>query len=111
MQGCPHPVARSAAGLRVSGRTTSDRRAEGSVPVPQLTRDKVVHIVGRSRVDDHAVAEIIRTGASETELVEAVNRVMRGGEVGAEKMRTGAPRVKAVCDILTTSIIDLSEPE
>lgn len=79
--------------------------------MPRLTRDRVMHLVGRSRLDDHAIAEIVRTGASDTELIEAINRVSRGGEVGAEKMRPMSRTVKTLCEILTTSTLDLSEPE
>lgn len=77
----------------------------------RLTRDTVLHLVGRSRLDDHAVAEIIRTGATAPELVEAVNRMMRGGEVGAEKMKPMTPTVRTLCEILATSAADLSDQD
>jgi hypothetical protein len=78
--------------------------------VPKLTRARVLHLVGRSRADDHTVAEIIRTGASEPQLVEALNRITRGGEIGAEKMKPMSPTVAALCEILMTAPDDLSEP-
>jgi hypothetical protein len=69
--------------------------------VPRLTRERVLYLVGRSRLDDHAVAEIIRTGATDLELLEAVNRVTRGSsDVGAEKMKPISRTVAQLCDIL-----------
>ena len=80
--------------------------------MPRLTRERVVGIVGRSRLDDHAVAEIIRTGASDLELLEAVNRVTRGSsDVGAEKMKPISRTVASLCDILAAAGQDLSEPD
>lgn len=79
--------------------------------MPRLSRERVLSLVGRSRLDDHAVAEIIRTGATDLELLEAVNRVSRGSsEVGAEKMKPMSRTVAALCEILLTSSDDL-EPE
>jgi hypothetical protein len=63
----------------------------------------VQHLVGRSRLDDHAIAEIVRTGASETELIEALNRVVRGSEVGAESLKPMTLVVARLCDILATA--------
>lgn len=77
----------------------------------KLTRERVLHLVGRSRLDDHAIAEIMRTGATESDLLEAVNRVMRGNEVGEEKMRAMSQTVRTLCNILATSAIDLSDPD
>lgn len=78
----------------------------------RLTRERVVHLVGRSRIDDHAIAEIIRTGANDLELLEAVNRVTRGSsDVGAEKMKPISPTVATLCDILATAGYDWSEPD
>lgn len=75
----------------------------------RLTRERVLHLVGRSRLDDHAVAEIVRTGATEAELLEAVNRVMRGTEVGEEKMKAMSPSVRKLCSILATSAVSLGD--
>lgn len=78
----------------------------------RLTRERVQTLVGRSRLDDHAIAEIIRTGATDLELLEAVNRVTRGSsEVGAEKRRPIGRTVAILCDILAAAGQDLSEPE
>jgi hypothetical protein len=77
----------------------------------RLTRERVLHLVGRSRLDDHAVAEIIRTGASEPELIEAVSRVMRGSEVDAEKMKPMTRTVAKLCEILMTSGDVFGEPD
>lgn len=79
--------------------------------MPRLTRERAVQLVGRSRADDHAIAEILRTGASESELVEAINRVVRGGEVGAEKMKPISRNVAVLCDILATASDPFAEPD
>ncbi len=80
--------------------------------VARLTRERVVSLVGRSRLDDHAIAEIMRTGASELELLEAVNRVTRGSsDVGVEKMKPMTRTVAALCEILAIAGFDLGEPD
>jgi len=80
--------------------------------LPKLTRDRVLTLVGRSRIDDHAVAEIIRSGATELELLEAVNRMTRGSsDVGAEKRKPMGRTVAMLCDILAAAGQDLSEPD
>lgn len=71
--------------------------------MPTLTRERVQQLVGRSRLDDHAIAEIVRTGASESELIEALNRVVRGSEVGAESLKPMSLNVARLCDILATA--------
>lgn len=76
-----------------------------------LTRERVLSLVGRSRIDDHSVAEIIRTGATAPELIEAVNRVVRGSEVSLERLRPASPRVAALCDILQSAGDDWSETD
>lgn len=75
----------------------------------RLTRERVLHLVGRHRLNDHAIAEIIRTGASEAELIEAVSRVLRGGEVAAERPRPMSRRVAMLFEILNTGGDELSE--
>lgn len=77
----------------------------------RLTRERVLHLVGRSRLDDHAVAEIIRIGATDAELIEAVSRVMRGSEVDAEKMKPMTRTVAKLCEILMTSGDIFGEPD
>jgi hypothetical protein len=67
--------------------------------------------LGKSRLDDHCIAEIVRTGASESELIEAVNRVARGGEVGAEKMRPIGLNVARLCEILVAAGDPYSEAD
>lgn len=76
-----------------------------------LTRSTVLRLVGPTRLDDHAIVEIIGTGASEPELVEAITRVSRGTEVGAEKMKPMSPKVASLCEILMTSSLDWDEFE
>lgn len=70
--------------------------------MPRLTRERILQVVGASRVDDHAIVEILRTGATEVELIEALNRITRGSEVGAERMKPMSRTVAALCDILST---------
>ncbi|MBK8175401.1 MAG: hypothetical protein IPK66_09140 [Rhodospirillales bacterium] len=80
--------------------------------MPKLTRDRVVSIVGKSRLDDHAIAEIIRTEANELDLVEAISRVTRGSsDVGAERRKPISRTVVLLCDILAVAGFDLSEPD
>ena len=73
----------------------------------RLTRQTVLSLVGRNRIDDHTIAEIIRTGASDLELLEAVNRVTRGSsDIGAEKMKPISRNVATLCDILAAAGYD-----
>ena len=84
----------------------------GRATLAKLTRERVVHLVGRSRIDDHAIAEIIRTGATDLELLEAVNRITRGSsDIGAEKMKPISRTVATLCDILATAGYDWNEAE
>lgn len=75
----------------------------------RLNRDKVLHIVGRNRIDDHTIAEVVRTGATEKDLIEAANRIMRGGDLSAENMRPMSPEVRRLCDILAASAMDFGD--
>lgn len=70
-----------------------------------LTRRAIVELVGAARLDDHTIVELVGTGATQSELVEALNRVTRGGEVGAEKMNPMTPRVRRLCEILQSSAL------
>jgi hypothetical protein len=79
--------------------------------VSRLTRERVQQLVGKSRLDDHCIAEIVRTGANESELIEAVNRVARGGEIGAEKMQPIGLNVSKLCEILLSAGDPYSEPD
>lgn len=77
-----------------------------------LTRSAILRLVGPTRLDDHSIVEIIRTGATQSELVEAISRVSRGSsDVGAEKMKPMSPKVATLCEILTTSAEDWDEAE
>lgn len=69
-----------------------------------LTRDKVVEIVGQA--DDDVIAEVIATGASEKELLEAWTWL--AGHDAVEEPRPHQPkgRVGRLCDILSAD-----EPE
>lgn len=77
-----------------------------------LTRSAILSLVGPTRLDDHAIVEIIRTGATQPELVEALSRVNRGStDIGAEKMKPMSPKVAALYEILTTSSGDWDDDE
>ncbi len=77
----------------------------------KLTREKVVEIVGRGRLDVHAIGEIVATGGTPAELLEALSRVVRGGSVGAESMRPMGATVAALCDILSRCGEDWADEE
>ncbi len=68
----------------------------------KLTRDKVYEVIGRGRLDDAQLAEVIATGANEDELLEAMNRAARIG-VGAETRRPMSARVARLCEILAAA--------
>lgn len=69
--------------------------------MPRLTRERIQQLAKRYRLDDHAVAEIIRSGASEPEFVEAVSRMSRSGE--AFRSRPLTPTVARLCEVLVTA--------
>lgn len=77
----------------------------------RLTRDRIRQLALRHRLDDHAVAEILRVGASEPELVEAVSRLNRGDEAGPWHHRPMSRTVAKLCDILASAGDGLSEPD
>lgn len=79
--------------------------------MPSLSHDQVLDIVGHNRLDDTVIAEIISTGATSTELLEALNRVSRGEEVGKETHHATGTTVAALCEILSTADEDWSEPD
>ncbi|MCU0837847.1 MAG: hypothetical protein MUE49_03890 [Rhodospirillales bacterium] len=70
---------------------------------PRLTRERIQQLSQRYRLDDHAVAEIIRSGASEPEFVEAVNRMSRGGEAVAFRNRPMSRTVARLCEVLASA--------
>lgn len=74
-----------------------------------LTHDKVVKLVGQGRLDDHLIVEIIKTGASEADLIEALGRLSLDDDVAAEKMASISPTVAALCDILESAAEDWGE--
>lgn len=76
-----------------------------------LSQDQVLEIIGHSRLDDEVIAEIIATGATSAELLEALNRVYRGGEVGTETHHPMGATVAALCEILSTADEDWAEPD
>ena len=76
-----------------------------------LTRADILALVGPNRFDDHTIVELIATGASQPELVEALSRVQRGGEVGAETMAPMTPTVRQLCEILQTAGQGWDDPD
>lgn len=65
-----------------------------------LTREQIIHIVGR--LGDDRIAEIIDTGATEAEVMEAYNWTTSNGVVsGAGNRHLLSGRVALVFDILT----------
>ena len=75
----------------------------------KLTRETIVEILGQGRLDDHNIIEIIDTGGTPDDLLEAFNRVVRGGAVGEETQRPAGPVVSALCEILANAEEDWSE--
>jgi hypothetical protein len=76
-----------------------------------MTREEVVTIIGRGRLDDHTIAEIIATGANAAELIEALNWAVQGDALGADTMRAMSGRVSAVYELLTAADEDWSDWE
>ena len=66
-----------------------------------ITSTQIREIVGHSRVSEHAIVKIIDLGATEQELLEALNRVVRGDIVGAESLRPANSTVLRLCEILS----------
>jgi len=67
-----------------------------------ITSTQIREIVGHSRVSEHAIAKIIDLGPTEEELLEALNRSVRGDDVGAEALRPPNSAVLRLCEILST---------
>ena len=65
-----------------------------------ITSAQIHEIVGHSRVSEHAIAEIIDLGPTEAELLEALNRTVRGDAVGSESLRPPNSAVLRLCEIL-----------
>lgn len=66
-----------------------------------LNRDQIANIVGRRRLSDHQVMEIIKIDASETELLEAFERTYRPGDTSAEVQHEASLSVRRLCEILS----------
>jgi len=67
--------------------------------VPKLTRELVINIIGHT--DDWKIAQIIATGATSDDLVEAFTRMSKQGDLAAEILRGASPTVRQLFDILT----------
>ena len=75
----------------------------------KLTRDQVIEVVGR--VDDARITEIIATGATREELLEAFTLISEAGDLSAETQRAPAGRVAQLYDILTADAPEWAEDE
>lgn len=72
--------------------------------MPSLTRDQVIAIIGEEGLDDEQLAEIIETGATEAELLEAWTRINQSDDyIGSELRRPLTGRVADVYEILAAS--------
>ena len=65
-----------------------------------ITLEQVHTILGHSRLSEHTLAEIIRLEPTEEEVLEALNRVVRGEGVGAETRHAPNAVVLKLCEIL-----------
>lgn len=74
-----------------------------------LTRDRVIAILGHGRLDDVRIADVIATGATEEQLLEAFSRVSRSGDVGDEVKRPAGAVVNRLVEILTADESDWDE--
>ncbi len=72
-----------------------------------LNHDEVVRILGR--IDDLRVAEILATGATSAEVLEAKNWTIRGGYVGKETKRSLHGAALKVYEILPADERDWEE--
>src|SRR5262245_30727868 len=66
--------------------------------MPPLSRQRVLEIVGET--DDHTIAQIIATGASEGELIEAVSQAEQRVREGRPAPGPLNPRIDRLCAIL-----------
>lgn len=73
-------------------------RRAGEAIMGTLTRDRVIEIVGR--IDDQRIAEIIATGATEAELIEAWTWLGAKEVTGRFDHRRPTGRSARLCDIL-----------
>jgi hypothetical protein len=73
----------------------------------RLTREEVLHIVGR--MDDFRVAEIIASGATKDELLEARQWVSSDDSIQRALHRQPHGRVARLCEILSADEPDLEE--
>jgi len=75
---------------------------------PQMTRQDILDIV--DNVDDDLVIQIIDTGATKQELLEAITWLSGDEEVLATALdREPSGRVAQLCDILSTSALGEEE--
>lgn len=76
-----------------------------------LTRDDIVHILGD--IDDHTMARILDTGASETDLREAVRYTEQEVREGESAPGQRSAVVSKVCAILSRIAVeeDLADGE
>lgn len=66
-----------------------------------LNQEQIANIVGLDRLSDHQVIEIIEIGASEAELMEALERTYRPDDTSAEVQHQASLSVRRLCEILS----------
>ena len=76
-----------------------------------VTRDQILEIVGRGRLDDQVISEIIATNATERDVIAALNWAVRGGEVGAETQHALNQPASAVYDLLVAASEDWAQED
>ena len=75
---------------------------------PQMTRQDILDMV--DNVDDDLIIQIIDTGATKQELLEAFTWLSGDEEVLATALdREPSGRVARLCEILSTSVLDEEE--
>lgn len=77
------------------------RNVEETAAAPHLTHDDVAHLVGD--LDDSTIAAILATGATYTDIEQAVKWVGAGTEEPRLNSHGLTPMGELVCDILLTS--------
>ena len=66
----------------------------------KLTSEDVFRVVGHGRLDDQTLTELITMEATSDDLIEAYERTIRGGTIGAETLRPMSPVVSQLFNIL-----------
>jgi hypothetical protein len=101
-----HGNSQTRAAARRARRDRNHRERRETETMAKLTREEVIEIVGP--LDDSRIAEIIETGATAAELLEAVGWLSENGYMGADLKR---PLSGTVAKLHTILRIDEPEPE